>query len=1344
VSTSNDELDALCDAFQEWRARQPGRSVDDFLAEHPGHPPGARQLLQAEIDVEAALIEAHRQRGGQPPSFEARPGVQIGSFRLLELIAHGGMGQVWQALELPLGRVVALKLLRTDPARAPRYASRLEREALAAGRLRHPGIVAVLSAGHAEGVPWLAQEYVPGGRTLADLVRELWVGRVAGAEDYRRLAALLQELALALHHAHLAGVVHRDVTPRNVLLAEGDHPRLADFGLARVRGELTLTRSGEMLGTYDYMSPEQATGKHADATSDQFAFGAVMYELLTGRRPFQGDTDVQVLAQVRQHDPTTPEQLRSKVPADLSVICMRCLEKRPTDRYRSMAEAAEDLGRYLRHEPIRARPTGRVRRAIKWARRHPTATALLVLGCVALAVTLILLEATASSLRAAESSLEESRRQTYLGQIRAAALAVAADDVEQAREWLAGIDEDARGWEYRHVQAACDAARAQRAIGQEGLSCAALSREGRLVVLGGQDGSLTLWDVATETVLRTLPGHASGVDHIVVDAPGRFALTSDSLDVRAWDLSTGEQRGLLDLGDDICNGLALSPDGALGLVATNTRLLLVELPDGRLRSELVVPEARPSYASGTESVTFTADGRRAISGALGVIHLWDVATGSHLARLGDHAAPIVRLIVIGNVLVAGDSVGVLSFWDLDGPTLLAKTAEARHQGAVSTLAASHDLALVASGSEDRSVRLWDLEGHLLDVFMGHRAAVTGLAFLDERQRLVSASEDGTLHRWSLERNPTLRRPAGEAQETWRGHAAGITGLMRLPDHGDLLSTSADGSLRRWEPNTRPATSSQHFPLVLMPVPAHEVVALALSADGSRLALALPNEVVSVWDTGRWLPLLVVHASEVGITGIPGLLSPIALALDASGRRLFTGGRDERVLAWDVDSGALLAEAREADALSALALSPDGSLLACATESGALHWRSAGDLQLLPGQPPEDLPRCTVLRFSPAGDTLVSGHHDGSLRVWAADGTPRGELPSHDAPVSALAFAPNGDLFASAAEKGGVHVLAMPEGKVHTLGGRALGHEYPCSALVFLDQRRLASLTREGALRLVDLGASPTSDEMPAVALRGDLLLDEILATGTPSDAVFDGGHDTLYVATPEGLVRLTGSTSADADRAWWSLADFAQRHMAAFKAALEASFAEGWGDDPQAAFERALQAQPEASRPICLQLWRAGKGYVTDILRLVLQAYLMKGNIPDSKVATARSQAEALLAFVPDEPIALALRGLIEVGTGQPDAGLADLMRSEELLSAAEPRSFRRSDLPLVMSYCALARAVLGDHALAAETLARARRLSLEHLADTRQRKLHAEVRRALDERHFAQMELALQSLRDG
>jgi serine/threonine-protein kinase len=298
---------------------------------------------------------------------------QIPGYEVVALLGRGGMGLVYKARHLRLNRFVALKMLITGAYAGPQERGRFQREAEAVASLRHAHIVQVHDVGDHEGWPYFTMELLEGGSLSQAL---------AGMpQPARHAAALVATLAEAMQAAHRGGIVHRDLKPANILFTSDGTAKVADFGLARhFDVEPALTLSGCRVGTPSYMAPEQVIGKAETIgpAADIYALGVLLYEMLTGRPPFRGETASETEQQVIHDEPISPSRLNTKVPRDLETICLKCLQKAPQHRYATALELAEDLHRYQRGEPIAARPVSRPERIVRWVRRNPTAAALIL------------------------------------------------------------------------------------------------------------------------------------------------------------------------------------------------------------------------------------------------------------------------------------------------------------------------------------------------------------------------------------------------------------------------------------------------------------------------------------------------------------------------------------------------------------------------------------------------------------------------------------------------------------------------------------------------------------------------------------------------------------------------------------------------------------------------------------------------------------------------------------------------------------------------------------------------------------------------------------------------------
>jgi serine/threonine-protein kinase len=391
----NSRVEQLLDELYDSQA-----TPEDVCSSCPELLPEVRERLWKIRRVEAA-VDALFPKSSEPgavgptPGHEAATLPRIPGYEVEAVLGHGGMGVVFRARHLRLGRTVALKMALADVYAGPHERARFQREAEAAAALRHPNVVQIHDVGDSDGRPYFTMEYVEGGNLAQKL---------AGTpQPARQAAALLATLARAVHAAHQGGIVHRDLKPGNVLLTapvsgaealEGTRtrsslgtPKISDFGLARrLDGEAGLTRTGTALGTPSYMAPEQARSQTdgVGPAADVYALGAILYECLTGRPPFRAETAAETVLQVIHQDPVAPSRLNARVPRDLETICLKCLRKEPQLRYVSAAALAEDLERFLRGEPVAARPEGRFERLARRVRRRPVRSLALAAGTLIL------------------------------------------------------------------------------------------------------------------------------------------------------------------------------------------------------------------------------------------------------------------------------------------------------------------------------------------------------------------------------------------------------------------------------------------------------------------------------------------------------------------------------------------------------------------------------------------------------------------------------------------------------------------------------------------------------------------------------------------------------------------------------------------------------------------------------------------------------------------------------------------------------------------------------------------------------------------------------------------------
>ncbi len=857
----------------------------------------------------------------------------FGDYELEEEMGRGGMGVVYRARQVSLNRPVALKMILSAQFAGDVEVERFRAEAEAVGGLDHPGIVPIFETGEHSGRHYFSMKLIEGG-ALSKHIAEY-------KHDTKAAARLLAEIARAVHHAHQRGLLHRDLKPANVLIDAEGRPHITDFGLAkRVEGGDGLTHTGAILGTPSYMSPEQASGSKVAITtaSDVHSLGAVLYELITGRPPFRGESVMETLWQVIEKEPEPPRTFNSRVDRDLETIALKCLEKDPKRRYESAAALAEDLERRLRGEPITARPVGAVERSWKWAKRRPAAAALILailLGSIGAVAGLIVsnrliadrerktlvaygeLEKAQKSLTeqqtVTESALERELRDAYDRRIALARTEWVADRSARVGELLAECDPARRGWEWDYLRGLLHSElRSYWGLWQEA-HAVAFSPDGRtLAACGGSLGSanggkqLALWDVETGAIAPRLQGENDAWGSLMGLA---FNGDGDRLALAVW--CTDDPR---DIGP-----------GAL------------EVWDLKERRKVFSVAAHSSFVLG---VAYSPKGDRlATCGLDQTARLWDATDGRELFTLRGHEAPVkcVAFSPDGTMLASGGDD-------------------------------ERSISMGVRGGDDRTVRLWDVaSGNDVRVLKGHKGGVLTVAFRPDGLWLATAGRDRTIMIWDVS--------TGREVRTLHGHSGAVTSVAWSPDGSRLVSGSTDGTVRTWD-----ATSGAE--VLRLRGHVQTVTGVAFHPDGKRVASCegtwanMPH--VRLWDA------TIQRQDARVVTGHSGPITDMAFSPDGSLIATADEGVEDapgRLFAWDVTSREqLLATTAHQKALRGAAFREDGKLISVGGEVALKQWDITTGRPARPYAPWQNPWQPQTLDVAPDGRRVLSVRNDGGGNI----------------------------------------------------------------------------------------------------------------------------------------------------------------------------------------------------------------------------------------------------------------------------------------------------------------------------------------------------------------------------
>lgn len=1101
------------------------------------------QACQGNAELRAQLeelLQAHREAGSflrEPsarpsatidlPAPAERPGAVIGPYKLLQQIGEGGMGTVFMAEQTqPVQRKVALKLIKAGMD-SRQVIARFEAERQALAMMDHVNIARVLDAGTTEaGLPYFVMELVHG------------VPITKYCDDNcltpRERLELFVPVCQAIQHAHQKGIIHRDIKPSNVMVTLYDGkpvPKVIDFGVAKATEqkltELTLfTQYGAMVGTLEYMSPEQAemSALGADTRSDIYSLGVLLYELLTGSTPLthkriKEGAYAEILRMIKEEEPPRPStrlsdsgealasisaqrhmepaKLAKLVRGELDWIVMKTLEKDRNRRYETAKDFAADVQRYLSDEPVQACPPSagyRLRKFVrrnKWAFVTASAAALVVLlALIGLAVSNVLISRENDEKVAAlhQAKINEEAANTQRG---------LAEKNEVAAKAQRGIAEaEALRAKQQELLARRRFYAAQINLAHQAWVAGNPARV--LELLEGQRPRLDqedlrtfewyyLWRLCHPGCRFTLRGH-DRVLSIAYSPDGQIlASAGGDSTIRLWHVSTGQERAILRGHTGLVWAVTFSPDHkTLASTGADQTVKLWDVATGK-----EVRTLGPAQED-NGSLAFTADGKTLAATAPTGITLWDVASGKEQATLRGPQHESFRSVAFspdGKVLAANGVCQTVNLWTWDGGKWGEGTILAGHRWGT-PLAFSPDGKTLATGS-GWSAKLWDIStGKERAALQGHTrptSTMGSVAFSPDGKTLATGSGDRTVRLWHLATGQVQFRQA---------HLAPVSSIAFSPDGKTLASGSVDGTIKVWDlapvldadtlqhtgpvhgvaftPEGKTLLSVGAYPTQLWDVATGRVLPLKgyTGLIVSKGRLSPDHKTVASWDPGKAMKLWdAATGNERG--SVPMEMRVDGAAFSPDGKTLATWGRQEGAIVnlWDLATGqtrgTLTTPLGEGSiSVISVAFSPDGKTLAAGFEFHRLRvWDVAtGQLKLSILQDHRGFPLVQAVLFSPDGKTLAAGTDAGTVRLWDADtGQLRAALKGHTNGIQSMAFSPDGKTLATGSEDTTAKLWDVATGQERmTLGA----HKAAVTSVAFApDGNVLATSSEDGTVKL---------------------------------------------------------------------------------------------------------------------------------------------------------------------------------------------------------------------------------------------------------------------------------------
>jgi WD40 repeat protein/tRNA A-37 threonylcarbamoyl transferase component Bud32 len=999
----------------------------------------------------------------------------FGDYELLEEIARGGMGVVYKARQVNLNRIVALKMILAGQLANDSDVKRFYAEAEAAAKLDHPGIVPIFEIGQHDGQHYFSMAFIEG-ESLAKKVADGPLPPRVGAE-------LVKKVAEAVEYAHQKGIIHRDLKPANVLLDAQGQPKVTDFGLAKqLKGDSGLTGTGQILGTPSYMPPEQAAGRAGDVgpQSDVYALGAMLYCLLTGRPPFQAASPMDTLLQVLEDEPVAPRQLNPRLPRDLETICLKCLRKECEKRYRSAAELADDLARFVNHAPILARPVGAAERTAKWARRRPALAALIVVGLMGFVGVTWQLQVANREWKRAEWLLNESQAQLYFNGIELADREWAAGHIDRAMVTLNACEPRRRGWEWDYLDQLCHPEMVTiKRIGDT--RDVAFSSDGRLLAIpnihsrrveffdsysgspagtsvehkflpivarfsddgawlmsgggwfnrGEEKGEARLQHLTGDNLALDLLGHQAPVAAVACHPDNvRFASVDNSGVIKIWRAPEGTELLSLNVTSGIAKTFALAFDRQgkrLAASGSETEVFVWDLGH----------EQQPAKFTGLKfgicDVTFSPDGRAlAAADGYSTVIIWDAATGSIRHRLVD-AGRKVRFNHDGTQLASANdhSQKTIRVWDAADGRLLRQL-----RGGFNCLDYSRDGKRIAAASFGDTVKIWDAtqapETRRIDTkmhFMPH-----ALAFSTDGRTLVVPDDNEDFMEEGLRTDGAPFKLSGNRKvlSYWNPETATRTKMIRTETANSSvrgLTFSGDGNwfatVQSWngkesdppcKVTLRDSKTGAETLTIERPA-TDRLYAITAGPDGRRLAFGGYKQLVEVVD--------IAYGTKLCEISTRGLHLAYSQKGDLLATTSWLDDLDGRVELWDATTGKpaktlLVATYGRGTQMGEVAFSPNGRHVAAAGKNGSAYFIAIWDMQ-------NGKQECTLqghadaiagLAFNGDGTRLISGSKDESLILWDMSVYRRVlAIPAAVGEIYDVAFSPDQRRVAAIGERG---------------------------------------------------------------------------------------------------------------------------------------------------------------------------------------------------------------------------------------------------------------------------------------------------------------------------------------